>query len=56
MKKIKIFEMGDNNGCNVIVSACVSIGYVRKFELKKGQKIMWETGFRGEKSAGILSF
>jgi hypothetical protein len=48
--------MGDDNGCDKAISACVSISYVHKFELKKGEKIMGETGFRGEKSAGILSF
>ena len=48
--------MEDDGGCDKAISASASIGYVRKFELKKGEKIMWKTGFRGEKSAGILRF
>ena len=37
-KKEKIFETGDDGGCGEAISACVSIGYVRKRELKKVRK------------------
>ena len=38
MKKRKNFETGDDNGCGEAISACVSVGYVRKHELKKVRK------------------
>ena len=38
MKKRKVFEMGDDNGCGEAISASVSVGYVRKRELKKMRK------------------
>jgi len=38
MKKRKIFEIGDDDGCGEAISASASIGYVRKRELKKVRK------------------
>ena len=37
-KKRKNFEIGNDNGCGEAISASVSIGYVRKRELKKRGK------------------
>jgi len=38
MKKRKIFEIGDDGGCDKAISASASIGYVHKRELKKMRK------------------
>jgi len=38
MKKRKNFKMGDDGGCEEAVSAFLSVGYVRKRELKKMRK------------------
>jgi len=49
MKKIKNFEMGNNDGCNVIVSAFLSVSYVTLGVLKKDEKISGKAIFGGEK-------